>query len=65
MSVRIFVPIDAAALSVGAGCVAAAIAKEALARGIEIDLVRNGSRGMLWLEPLVEVETPDARVNLF
>jgi formate dehydrogenase iron-sulfur subunit len=62
MSVRVFVPIDAAALSVGAEAVAAAIAREAQARGIEIALVRNGTRGLLWLEPLVEIETPAGRI---
>ncbi len=58
---RIFVPIDAASLSVGADAVAQAILREANERGVAIDLVRNGSRGMLWLEPLVEVETPAGR----
>ncbi len=61
-AVRIFVPIDAAAQSVGANEVAEAIARAAAARGIVIDLVRNGSRGMLWLEPLVEVETAEGRI---
>ena len=61
-AVRIFVPVDAAAQSVGANEVAAAIAREAAARGIAINLVRNGSRGMLWLEPLVEVETAAGRI---
>jgi formate dehydrogenase iron-sulfur subunit len=60
--IRIFVPIDAAALSVGAERVAQAIEREAKARGIAIDLVRNGSRGMLWLEPLVEIETSEGRI---
>lgn len=60
--VRIFVPVDAAALSVGAERVANAILHEAQRRGVTIDLVRNGSRGMLWLEPLVEVETPEGRI---
>lgn len=59
---RIFVPVDAAAQSVGANAVAAAIAHEAAQRGIDIALVRTGSRGMLWLEPLVEVETPAGRM---
>lgn len=59
---RVFVPRDSAALSVGADEVAAAIADEAKKRGIKIDLVRTGSRGLLWLEPLVEVETPTGRV---
>ncbi|MCV9936358.1 NADH-quinone oxidoreductase subunit NuoF [Boseaceae bacterium BT-24-1] len=61
-AIRIFVPIDAAALSVGAEAVANAIAKEAQARGITVEIVRNGSRGMLWLEPMVEAETPGGRI---
>lgn len=60
--IRVFVPIDAAALSVGAEAVAQAILREAAERGIEIELVRNGSRGLLWLEPMVEVETSEGRV---
>ncbi len=60
--VRIFVPCDAAALSVGADDIAAAIADEAARRGVDVTIVRNGSRGMLWLEPLVEVETPEGRI---
>ncbi|AOO79697.1 formate dehydrogenase beta subunit [Bosea vaviloviae] len=60
--IKIFVPIDAAALSVGAEGVAQAILREAQARGVAIELVRNGSRGMLWLEPLVEVETAEGRI---
>lgn len=59
---RIFVPADAAALSVGAQAVAQAIQRETEARGLDVEIVRNGSRGMLWLEPLVEVETPAGRV---
>ncbi len=61
-TIRIYVPIDAAALSVGAEAVAGAVLREAQARGLSIELVRNGSRGMLWLEPLVEVETPAGRI---
>ena len=52
--IRIYVPADTAALAVGADETAAAIELAARARGVEITLVRNGSRGMLWLEPLVE-----------
>ncbi|WP_420102325.1 formate dehydrogenase beta subunit [Bosea sp. (in: a-proteobacteria)] len=59
---RIYVPIDAAALSVGAEGVAQAVAREAQARELSVEIVRNGSRGMLWLEPLVEVETPEGRI---
>ena len=60
--VRVYVPVDAASLSVGAGAVAEAIAREAEARGLAVEIVRNGTRGMLWLEPLVEVGTGQGRV---
>ncbi len=59
---RVFVPRDSGALSVGAEDVARSIATEAVLRGLPVDLVRNGSRGMYWLEPLVEVETAAGRV---
>jgi formate dehydrogenase iron-sulfur subunit len=62
MSIRIFVPSDSAAVSVGADEVAEAMGREAGARGLEIELIRNGSRGMYWLEPLVEVETASGRI---
>jgi len=58
----IYISKDAAALSVGADDVADAIATEAKRRRLSIDIVRTGSRGMLWLEPLVEVSLNDDRV---
>ena len=62
MRTTIFVPGDTAALALGADAVATAISEEAARRGIAIKLVRNGSRGMVWLEPLVEVATPRGRI---
>ncbi len=59
---KVFIPRDASALSVGAEAVANAIAKEAKKQKKAVQIVRNGSRGMLWLEPLVEVETKKGRV---
>jgi len=59
---RIFIPRDAAALSVGAQAVAEAIAAEAARRGIALDIVRTGTRGLLWLEPLVEADGADGRI---
>ena len=56
---RIFVPGDALAASVGADEVAASLQ----AACPDATIVRNGSRGMAWLEPLVEVETPDGRIG--
>src|SRR3569832_1827739 len=61
-AVTVYVPRDAAASSVGAEEVANAIAQECAARKIELKLIRNGSRGACWLEPLVEVVTPKGRV---
>ncbi|MDX1300567.1 MAG: formate dehydrogenase, partial [Pseudomonas sp.] len=61
-TLTVYVPRDATALSLGADRVAQAIAAEAKARNLEIKLVRNGSRGLFWLEPMVEVNTPAGRV---
>ena len=60
--VTVYVPCDSAALAVGADAVAQCIAQEAAARGLDVHIVRNGSRGLFWLEPLVEVATPAGRV---
>lgn len=62
MTVTVFVPGDSAALAVGADKVVAAIVREAKARGLDVQVVRNGSRGLLWLEPLVEVRSDHHRV---
>ncbi len=58
----IYVPGDSAARSVEADEVAALLVAGAAARGLELELVRNGSRGMFWLEPMVEVATAGGRV---
>ncbi|MFN7101118.1 MAG: formate dehydrogenase beta subunit [Pseudorhizobium sp.] len=62
MTVTIFVPRDAASLALGANKVATAIAQEIELRGLDARIVRNGSRGMAWLEPLVEVRTSAGRI---
>ncbi len=58
---KLYVPRDAAARSMGADATANALAAEAERRGLEINLIRNGSRGLLWLEPLVELEVAGRR----
>ena len=63
MTQLIYVPDDAAALSVGAGEVAQAISAEIARRGLDAKLIRTGSRGLLWLEPLVEFATPKGRIG--
>ena len=59
---KIYLPLDAAAKAMGADEVAAAILTEAAKRGVKVDLIRNGSRGMVFLEPLAEVVTPAGRM---
>ncbi|HSY27079.1 MAG TPA: formate dehydrogenase, partial [Burkholderiaceae bacterium] len=63
MTIRIFVPRDSTAVALGADDVASAIATEALRRKLDVQIVRNGTRGLLWLEPLVEVETVAGRIG--
>ncbi|TJZ94049.1 formate dehydrogenase [Paracoccus gahaiensis] len=60
---KIWVPLDSAAKALGADAVAEAIAREAAARGIDVQIIRNGSHGMVWLEPLVEVDAGEGRVG--
>ena len=59
---RIFIPRDVAALAVGAEAVYRAFADALLQRGVSARIVRTGSRGLFWLEPLVEVETGAGRI---
>ncbi len=59
---RIYVPRETAAVSVGADDVAIAIARHAKESGDNIELIRNGSWGAAWLEPLVEVAVDDKRI---
>ena len=60
--IKVFVPRDSSALGLGAEEVALAIQAEAEKRQVAIELIRNGSRGLYWLEPLVEVATPQGRI---
>jgi formate dehydrogenase iron-sulfur subunit len=62
-ALKVYVSRDSAARSVGADEVAERIAAAAAAAGRGTEVVRTGTRGMLWLEPLVEVETPAGRVG--
>ncbi len=63
MTIKIFIPRDSAAKAVGADDVALAIISEAAKRNISIQIIRNSSRGMFWLETFVEVETAEGRVG--
>ena len=56
MTHRIFISRDASALALGADETAVALQVAARARGLDAAITRVGSRGMVWLEPLVEIE---------
>jgi formate dehydrogenase iron-sulfur subunit len=62
MSTTVYVPRDSSAVSMGAEDVAKALSREAHQLGLEVRIVRNGSRGLYWLEPMIEVETPGGRI---
>lgn len=62
MTTIIYVPCDTTALSLGADEVARQIQYQAEQQGADIQIIRNGSRGLFWLEPLVEVATAEGRV---
>ena len=59
---KVYVSGDSAGKALGADDVAAAIAAEAARRGLELTIIRPGSRGMIWLEPLVEIDRGAGRV---
>jgi formate dehydrogenase iron-sulfur subunit len=61
MTIRLFISKDAAAVAVGAERIADALRKAAAAAGRQIEIVRTGSRGLMWLEPLVEIEIAGVR----
>ncbi len=62
MTTKIYISRDSSALSVGAEKVAIAVAQEAKKRGLDVEIIRNGSRGLYWLETMVEVATDKGRV---
>lgn len=62
MNTKIFIPRDAAAVAVGADDIAVAFEQVAAKRGLPVEIIRTGSRGLCWLEPMVEVATPRGRV---
>ncbi|KGF66893.1 formate dehydrogenase [Hoeflea sp. BAL378] len=62
MSVKIFIPGDSGAIAVGADRLATRMAVALAERGLSAEIVRNGSRGLYWLEPMIEVEAAGGRV---
>jgi len=62
MTTTLYLPMDTTALSMGAADVAKAIEFQSCANNQAINLIRNGSRGLFYLEPLLEVETAKGRI---
>jgi len=62
MTAQVFIPRDTTALSLGADGLALKMAQDIESRSIDAEVQRNGSRGMFWLEPLVEVKTESSRI---
>jgi formate dehydrogenase iron-sulfur subunit len=56
MTATVYIPCDSGARSLGADAVAEAIVAEAQKRGLSVEVVRTGSRGLYWLEPMIEVD---------
>ena len=54
MSIRLYVPRDSSSLSVGAEEVA--IALQLALHSQDVSIIRNGSRGLYWLEPMIRSE---------
>ena len=65
MMPRLYLPIDSLARAVGADDVAVALATQAQERqlSLSLDLQRTSSRGLYWLEPLLEMDTPQGRIG--
>ena len=61
-AVTVYVPGDSSAISIGADAVASQLEQECQKRGRALRIIRNGSRGLYWLEPLLEVMTPAGRI---
>src|SRR5271154_5849229 len=62
MATTVYIPRDSSAVSIGADDVAETLRREAQQLGVELHVVRNGSRGLYWLEPMIEVQTPAGRI---
>ncbi|WP_131194393.1 formate dehydrogenase beta subunit [Lichenihabitans psoromatis] len=62
MTSVLYIPTDAAALAVGADEVAAAFQAEIGRRGLDVQIIRTGSRGLFWLEPMIEINQNGGRI---
>jgi formate dehydrogenase iron-sulfur subunit len=59
----LYLPCDSLARAVGADEVATALITQAHERHLPLELQRTSSRGLYWLEPLLEVDSPQGRIG--
>ncbi|MEP3436577.1 MAG: NADH-quinone oxidoreductase subunit NuoF [Hoeflea sp.] len=62
MRVKIYIPGDSGAVALGADRLAIHMAEAVKARDLDVEIIRNGSRGLYWLEPMIEVKTDKGRI---
>lgn len=60
---KLYIPRDSVARAVGADKVAVALVREAERRQLPLELRRTSSRGLYWLEPLLELDSADGRLG--
>ncbi len=63
MTLQLLIPQDTTACALGADRVASRLLVEAKSRDLDVEVVRNGSRGLFWLEPLLEVQMDNRRLG--
>ena len=59
---QFYIPVDSTAISVGADSVARTLQQQLENRQIDTEVKRISSRGLFWLEPLLEIDTPAGRM---
>ena len=62
---KLFIPNDTSAVAMGSNLVANRFEELIKNKSLDIQIIRNGSRGMFWLEPLVEFESDFKRCLLY
>ncbi|WP_440466450.1 formate dehydrogenase beta subunit [Pseudomonas sp. YH-1] len=60
---KLFIPCDSVARAVGADEVTDALVAEAERRQLPLDIQRTSSRGLYWLEPLLELDSDAGRLG--
>ena len=62
-TITLYIPMDTSAVAMGVEDLITPIHQKAESQGVQLQIIRNGTRGLLWLEPLIEVETSKGRIG--